>query len=410
MKKDKTYIKPNPIYYSLTRFASNILSKIYFKRKIIRNELKGVKGPALIIANHECALDFVNLIGAFKDRVTFVISKSFYESLSINPILKKIGVIPKQQFQTNISTLKKMKYAADSGQKVVLFPQGIMTENGLSTPIPPSTYKFFRFMNQDVYVARSIGTYFVMPKWSKGFHKGETYVDIYKLFTKEETKTLSLDEIKSRVDEALLFDCYKEQKKYMIKYKNVDKLEGLEGVLYMCPTCGSEFTIKTEKNKIYCENCGYTEYADEYGFFKDSSNGPLIDSVPLWSKIIYERYKEMVKNDMDNSIKDDCKIMTIDDKKHKFTETGEGRIEISKDYITLKGTHNGIPLDVKVSTANIMTLPFGPSKYIEVQDEEMIYRCMLSNGLNAQKMINTLKIFYELKTGLNISYYDKYRI
>lgn len=36
-------------------------------------------------------------------------------------------------------------------------------------------------------------------------------MDIYKLFDREELKTLSLEKIRERGEKALLFDCYTEQ-------------------------------------------------------------------------------------------------------------------------------------------------------------------------------------------------------
>ena len=78
-----------------------------------RNEIKGKKGPFVIIANHQAALDFVNLIGASQRLMTFVVSDSFYNTLPVKGIMTKIKVIPKQQFQTTVTDLKKMKTAIE---------------------------------------------------------------------------------------------------------------------------------------------------------------------------------------------------------------------------------------------------------------------------------------------------------
>ena len=75
---------------------------------MLRNEIRRVKGPYVVIANHQCALDFVNLIGATRRPMHFVISNSFYSTLPVKKIMDKIGVIPKQQFQTSVSDLKQI--------------------------------------------------------------------------------------------------------------------------------------------------------------------------------------------------------------------------------------------------------------------------------------------------------------
>ena len=81
------YRKPNLFIYRLTQGISSLAQTIIFKRKFIRNELKGKKGPIIVIANHQAALDFINLIGATKEPMSFVISNSFYSTLPIKKMM-----------------------------------------------------------------------------------------------------------------------------------------------------------------------------------------------------------------------------------------------------------------------------------------------------------------------------------
>ena len=70
---DNQYCRPGFFSYLLARIASFFVANIIFCRRFLRNELKSVRGPCVVIANHECALDFVNLIGATRRPMTFVI-------------------------------------------------------------------------------------------------------------------------------------------------------------------------------------------------------------------------------------------------------------------------------------------------------------------------------------------------
>ena len=158
------YRRPKLWVYRIAQAVSWLASTLVFRLKVIRNDIKEKEGPFLVIANHQCALDYVNLIGATKRPMSFVLSKSFYYSLPITFILKGLGVIPKQQFQTSVADMKNMKAVVDAGEPLVIYPAGLMCEDGLSTPIPKATYKFLKWMNVDVYMARTEGSYFVMPK------------------------------------------------------------------------------------------------------------------------------------------------------------------------------------------------------------------------------------------------------
>lgn len=237
------YKKPNWFFYKLAQFVSFFVARFIFKRKLIRNEIKNAKGPFVVIANHQAAYDFVNLIGVTNRRMSFVISNSFYQSLPIKWLLDKLAVLPKQQFQTSVSDMKKMKAVIDAGEPLVIYPAGLMCEDGLSTPIPAATYKLFKWLNVDVYMAKTSGTYFAMPKWTKGFRSGKTTLDIYKLFSKEELNNLEPLDIRRKTEQALLFDAYREQEELMFKYENGNNLLGLEKVLYICPHCKKEFSI-----------------------------------------------------------------------------------------------------------------------------------------------------------------------
>ena len=393
------YKKPNWFFYKLAQFVSFFVAKFIFKRKLIRNEIKNAKGPFVVIANHQAAYDFVNLIGVTNRRMSFVISNSFYQSLPIQDLLDNLAVLPKQQFQTTVSDMKKMKAVIEAGEPLVIYPAGLMCEDGLSTPIPAATYKLFKWLNVDVYMAKTSGTYFAMPKWSKGFRNGKTTLDIYKLFSKEELNILEPEEVKQRTEEALLFDAYREQEKLMFKYKNGNNLNGLENVLYVCPNCKKEFAIFVkDNNTLCCKECGFAQATDEYGFLhKTSEVGEEIRYVSSWSKMIFNECKRKLIKGEDNTLIANTDIYMVNPKKKKYEKVGEGSLTLNEKEFSLAGEINAEKVDLKVSIASFPTLPFTPGRHIEIQDGKTIYRCVLKDGKLAMKFINMVKAFFEIK-------------
>lgn len=395
----KNYQRPNLFYYRLAQGVSHVVANCIFKRKLLRNEIKNLKGPFVVIANHQAAYDFVNLIGTCKRPMSFVISNSFYQSLPIQGVLDKMAVIPKQQFQTNVADLKKIRAVIQAGEPVVIYPAGLMCEDGLSTPIPAATYKLFGWLGVDVYMAKTCGTYFAMPKWTSGFRPGKTTLDVYKLFDKEELKSLDLDTIRERTEQALLFDAYREQEQLMVKYKKAKDLRGLENVLYTCPHCGAEFSMTVkEESSLYCESCGYAQTGDEYGFFhKTSDHGQQIRYVSDWSRKIFQGVKEKLSRGEDTVLSAKTAIHVVDPKKKKYMPMGHGTVTLSPEKFLIEGTLKGEDISVSIPVAPFPTLPFSPGKYIEIQDGQTIYRCVLEDGKLAMKFINMVKAFYELK-------------
>ena len=391
------YQKPNLLYYRLTQVVSGIVAGCIFKRKLLRNEIKEVKGPFIVIANHQAAYDFVNLIGTCKRPMSFVISNSFYQSLPIKGILDKLAVIPKQQFQTSVSDMKKIRAVIQAGEPVVIYPAGLMCEDGLSTPIPAATYKLFKWLGVDVYMAKTCGTYFAMPKWTSGFRPGKTTLDVYKLFSKEELKILDPDTVREKTEHALLFDAYREQEQLMAKYKKGSNLHGLENVLYRCPHCGEEFTVAVKDgNTLFCQNCGYAETSDEYGFLhKISDVGPEIRYVSDWSTQTYCALKEKLSRGEDTVLSAKTAIHMVDPKRKKYVQAGEGTVTLSPEAFLIEGTLHDAPFSLTVPITAFPTLPFTPGKHIEIQDGQTIYRCVLDEGKLAMKFINMVKIFHE---------------
>ena len=396
---DHNYKKPNMLVYRLTKCAAYIAQRILFKRKFVRNELKGKKGPIIVIANHQAALDFINLIDATRETMSFVVSNSFYSTLPLKGMMDKLGVIPKQQFQTSLKDTYAMRDVIAGGGILVIYPAGLMCEDGLSTPIPSATYRFIQWLHADVYMAKTYGTYFCTPKWSKKRRRGRTYLDLYKLFDKDELTSTPIDEISEKMKKALIFDAYREQEELMIPYKHGENVEGLENVLYVCPNCGREFTMTATESVISCTSCGFAEESDKYGFLhKKGDTGTEIRYVSDWSRMIYNGIKSKIEKGESITLSSKTKFMTVNPKKHKFVESGDGTITYRDGHLILSGTLRGEGFELDLSTNSFASLPFKPGKYIEVQDGDNIYRCVLDDGRLAMKFINLIKAHYELFT------------
>lgn len=390
------YRKPSWLHYRIAQLVCTLFSWLLFRCKVIRNEIRGVKGPFVVIANHQAAYDFANLFGRTRRMMSFVISNSFYHSLPITSFLDKLGVIPKQQFQTTVTDMKNMKAVIDAGEPLVIYPAGLMCEDGLSTPIPPATYKFLKWLGVDIYVARTYGTYFAMPKWSSGIRCGRTYLDVYKLMDAETLATTDLDSLRDLVNNALMYDAYREQENARIPYARNQDIRGLEGVLYLCPHCGAEFSMQVrDKSTIFCTQCGYEQKADRLGFLHNEKGlGPEIRYVSDWSKLIYSKVDASVRAGELQTLSCTTQIHMIDYQKHKFYPVGCGTVTLYEDHFHLQGTLHGEEMDMKISIAGLPTLPFSPGKYFEIQDGKNIYRCVLDDGSLVMKFINLVKIYY----------------
>jgi len=389
------YKAPEPFAYGLFSVACRIFNALIFKRKLLRNELKNAEGPFVVLANHECSLDCVNIVGLTRRRLTFVVSYAFFNTLPIRSLLARAGVITKQQFQTKVSDIKKMKAVVDNGQGLVLYPAGLMTENGLSTPIPKGTWNLLKWLGADVYIARTTGSYYVMPKWTSGFRPGRTYMDVYKLFSADELKTLAEEEIRARGEEALRFDAYREQDKYNVSYKNGSDINGFENVLYRCPECGKKYTVRpVGRETLECSECGFTRRASDTGLFSDPKNGSgEYRYASDWSRKI----RSMLASEIGEGFAMElpCDIQVIDFEKKCFRPAGDGVVTLNAKQLTVQGTVDGASLEITESVTALPYLPFSPGKRFEIQTSDQSYRCYPKDGRKVMEFINALSILNE---------------
>lgn len=395
-----TYKKPSKFWYGIFYVICKFISWFGFNLKIEKNEIKDKKGPYLLLANHESVIDFINLCAASKHRHHFVMSNSFYQSMGriITPIISQVRAIPKQQFQTSFTDLKQMRRVINNNMPLVLYPAGLMSENGNSTPIPKGTAKAVKWFNVDVYVAITQGSYLTKPKWGKKYRRGKIKMSITKLLDIEQINQMTEEEISTLLSNTLDFDSYENQEKNMIVHKGSENIKGLENVLYICPKCKQEFTMIYKDKKIRCSNCDNAASADKYGFLIQEKEGDVIYKHPSkWAKFIEQSIYDQIKNTDNYTLNCHGKLQMVNYKKHRFDYVGEASVTLNCDEFIMNATINGQEVEKHIPHHEMFLLPFTPGKCFELQDGNDIYRIVLDDGRVACKWMHTLKMFYKIR-------------
>lgn len=400
MKKTKTiYRRPNALLYGIVKLVSKLACTFLYPLKVERNELIGTSGRRILICNHEAAIDFLPVYAAVKEHCHMVASNSIVMSIPVvAPLAARTGVICKNQFQTRITDMRQMKLTVDNGGLLVLFPAGMMTESGTSTPIPRATAKALKWLDADVYVGKVSGTYLTSPKWSKVGRKGKITLDIYKLASREEFTALSVEQAETLVDEHLAFDAYRANEASGVPYKNGDNVEGLEQVLFRCPVCGEDFTIQAAENKLTCTACGFTAESDAYGLLHDPSGGETPFRYPSdWYAKIQQEIFDLVKSDNSYAFTTTGDIYKINEKKHRYEKAGRGTVTMTFDQFVLSGELYGEAFYQEIPTAPFPILPFQPGKRFEIQCGRDIFRICPDDPRMVMQWILILKAAWKVR-------------
>ena len=402
MRKRTLYRKPNPFVFHTLQFLSKVICKVYFRMKIVRNDLKGSSGRRVIIANHEAAMDFLTTYAVVPSNTHAITSRAIMHTLPICSLMQACGIIEKNQFQTSVMDLRRMRAVLDNDGILMFYPAGLMTESGMSTPIPQATGKSLRWFDADVYVAKIRGSYLSQPKWSKKIRRGRLTMDLYKLASREELAAMTNEEAEQLVEQHMAFDAYRYNDAQKIPYENGDHIEGLENVLYQCPVCGQEFTMTAvKKNTLSCSACGYTVQSDVYGMLTAQNGHETVFRYPSdWHAHIEENVRRHIQDHPDYHLETQATILQINEKRHRFEPVGEGLVTLDPGCFRIDGMLRGSPFRQEFSTRDFPMLPFKPGKCFEIQHGSEIYRIQPNDGRIVMKWILTLKTAYQLRNRL----------
>lgn len=351
--------RPNRIVYYLGFGALRAYLRIFVgtKFRFDRSGLADLKqGPALIIAPHISGFDHISVgIACKKYTPTFVLSEHLFAKPMIRWILTNLGhVISKKMFYPDAGTIMGIMRAKSEGNVIVLFPEGRMNAVAHTYPVTQGTAELVKRLQIPVYCVVGNGAALADPKWYKGFRAGLVDVKTFKVFSADEIDELSVGEIDRRLGEAIYHDDEKAMQGR--RYPAKDTVLGIDGVLYKCPECGAEFTLKAENCCVNCTSCGFkTELGDDYRF----KSGKMC-SVNEWF------YWQLDQLDLDAVLEDNIKVGAVGSDGNMDLNAGTGKLRLDRDRLTLKGSFFSDEIDYDTELLTLGGTPYTPNKEFDI--------------------------------------------
>jgi 1-acyl-sn-glycerol-3-phosphate acyltransferase len=275
-------------------------------------------------------------------------------------------------FATDIENVKSCVRVLSAGDMLAMMPEARLSTVGKYEGIQDSTYKFIQRMGVPVYTVRFDGGYFADPKWGDGVRKGGVVeATLSPLFSAEEVKTVSLEQLKKSIDNALSYDDFKWLESHPeIKYKRKTLAKGLEHILYRCPRCGAKYSLTTDKRTITCTNCAMTATLnDRYGFI----DGKPFENFAKWYEWqAQETAKEIEQNGYSLTSKVELRHGSIDGKS-LTRHAGDGVCTLDKTGLVYRGTRDGETIEKTFPMSQIYRLLFGAGVDFEIYEGKEIW-------------------------------------
>lgn len=328
--KQKISYNRHKFIWGLSRIIVQPVLKLFFG--FSWDKPKKLPSPAIIVCNHNSNMDCIYLGPSFRHHMYFIASEQVYRKGFVSkilywtfmPIAKIKGASDKLTVMKTIRTLRE-------GKNVCFFPEGNRSFNGRTGKSEVATGKLVKVSGANLITYKFEGGYLSYPRWAGGKRKGKLHGSFVNVYTSEQLKDMTAQEITDAINKDIFVDAYATQDKKPIKFKGKKLAEGMETAMCVCPGCKTYNNLKTLDNKIFCTNCKLETTYDVYGYFGEGFKFRTITEWDDWQEEFYRDYiSKITDNNTEIFFDDDVGFRTVT-ADHQTTEFGPGRFAIFRD-------------------------------------------------------------------------------
>ena len=404
-KKEKSNkIKPNPFAWNIYSFCSRIImffkNRVKYDTKIFKKRDK--KRGCIVLYNHASKKDHFITSAAFgTTRVNYVISNHFYYKSILRTVLTWVRAIPREQFKSDLISIRKIKKVIDKNGVICIAPAGQMTIDGAVPYIDRAIVKLIKFCKADVYTCQMHGTYLAYPKWRKNERKYPIRANFLKVMDKEEITSLSEDEIYERSVKAIDVYDLRDQKENPIKIKGENLIEGLDQIIYYCPKCKSKHTLVAKGDTIKCTRCNNTVRMNQYGFLEPVGNDcVMFQNESEW----YKHEKSVIKEEILKGgyyLEGDFTLTcNVKESEWELEEVGQGKVVLTNDEIYYEGTFKGETILKKFNLENLIQLPFDAGVRFDIPSDEGTFQFRpINTPAKVIEFVQAIDVMREIRLG-----------
>lgn len=362
----------NTLLFNLASGAvcASITRKVKIK---LKNNVGKLSKPCIVLCNHGSFYDFVYsgmLIKKYKPH--FIVARMYFHHKLLGKVISSSGAFPKSMFVADVENSKNcLKVIASKGM-LAMMPEARLSTIGTFEGIQDTTYKFIQKMQVPVYVVKINGSYLAKPKWGDKVRKGSLVEgELNLLLSQEKIKTLSLDEIKTKIDQSLCYDEWEWLKQHPeISYKHKTLAKGLENILSLCPQCNSKYSLVTDKNNIKCEKCDAVISIDN----RYTLSGTKFDNIKDWYLWQKDVLKQEIESNPDFCLKSNVELKHLSkDGKRCTRPAGSGYCVLNRDGLLYVGTEDGNNIEKMFPISQIYRILFGAGEDFEIYEGKELY-------------------------------------
>ena len=319
------------------------------------------EGPIVMIANHASRVDFqFTAPVCLPKKLNYVVGYNEFFRFPTCVLLKIMQVIPKKNFTPDTYTIRQILRVVKQGGSICIMPEGMSSITGMGQPVIPGGAKLLKKLGLPVYYSKISGGYMTYTKHCLDERAGRIEVSVEQMFTAEDLKKLSLEEIEDTMNRLLAHDDYIWNKERQIAFKGKGQMaKNLGTLLYTCPKCGARYQMEESGNRMRCKACGNTVELDECYNLKPVGDSVCPELVTDWTIMEREKAAEEVRKPgfvheghVKVGILPYHKVLTGKD---TSVIAGEGMLKLTEAGLSFEGTLEGKAFSFSMSPEQVPT-------------------------------------------------------
>jgi 1-acyl-sn-glycerol-3-phosphate acyltransferase/DNA-directed RNA polymerase subunit RPC12/RpoP len=395
--------KPNAFLYYSVVFLAGLYFRWLLGLRVDRSAIKGFRPPFFVLAGHGSWLDFLIVaIALYPHRMNYMAAYNFFRNPVLKFLMGLMGVIPKNQFTSDNQALLKTKYVIGCGGIVAIFPHGCLSNEGRPGGFAaPSIAKLLKAFKVPVVAVQINGGYLTRPRWTKRIRRGRMDATVTRIFNREELNTLSFDDIYRRVLSSIDFDDYQWQRKNKVTFRGIHLAEGAELVLYKCPKCLAEFTLRSKGNILFCLNCDNEALVNNKLFFEPGKEDSIVfDGFDNW----YDFQQKCLLTEIHDPgfrMTTSTALLWNEPGKYGYQEMGHGKLSLTREAVIYEGKVFDRMVTQYFDMKDILMVPYAAGEYFEIASGSDIRRFVPDNVRMMMKWVLAIRLirdtYYEMK-------------
>lgn len=375
-----------PVIYHVYRITAGFyITKIMFNVKATGLKIKKLKEPYILIGNHVTNYDGLIYQQHASKNISFIINERIFRIKYIGKIMQWVHMIPKKKFSNDLRAVRLLFAAKQRGSIIGIFPEGRRNWDGCTARIITSIASLVKSLKMPVVVGTLKGAFTSDPRWGTKIRKGKVIADYKMVLTKDDIKNSTVDEILDKINQSMDYKEHKYLEDNNILFKSKNPAEGLERLLYFCPSCGELSTLTSYDYEVKC-SCGYCAKYDNYGKLTCDH----FDNLEEWNNWQKEKLKDIKFKDSNDIVFHDknvtlSSVPTNSFAKHQMLDIGD--VSLYRDRLVFDGKKK-YEFDLK----DIWGCNIQKNNCFEFNEKNICYLLSFSNKDNAYKWMTYMEL------------------